>query len=153
MANNPGAKHPTKTHSVTMGKTLRQQIKAHIEKHRSDYEPFFAVMDTWTTVTEGGDVPQNFEDWLKSLLRETRWICLRASKLGRIAWESTLLFSLTMTKAKLCKFHAIEKSQSRCPLKLQRTSLPGCDPRWGLAKGMGPGSRHFESNSQSRRKN
>ena len=80
MANNPGTKHPTKTHSVTMGKTLRQQIKAHIEKHRSDYEPFFAVMDTWTTVTEGGDIPQKF--WLKSLLRETRWICHRSLQAG-----------------------------------------------------------------------
>ena len=35
MVHNPGADRPSKEQCITMGRTLRQQIKAHIAKHRS----------------------------------------------------------------------------------------------------------------------
>ena len=70
-----------------MGKTLRQQIKHHIDKKDADYKAGWAPDPTWTITTEGGTVPTTWGEWKNSLLREKRWICHRtlqaaANRLG-----------------------------------------------------------------------
>ena len=56
VAMSKGGLHPKVQDVVTMGRTLRQAIKAHIEKHAKDYQPRFAVSSKWTETTEGGPV-------------------------------------------------------------------------------------------------
>ena len=70
-----GGLPPKVQDAITMGRTLRQAIKAHIEKHTKDYQPRFAVSSKWTETTEGGKIPKTWSEWLESLLRDKRWIC------------------------------------------------------------------------------
>ena len=84
---NPGCQQPTEKHCITMGKTLRQQIKQHVDKNDADYKAGWAPDPTWTITTEGGTVPTTWGEWKNSLLREKRWICHRtlqaaANRLG-----------------------------------------------------------------------
>ena len=67
---NPGCQQPTEKHCITMGKTLRQQIKHHIDKNDADYKAGWAPDPTWTITTEGGTVPTTWGEWKNSLLRE-----------------------------------------------------------------------------------
>ena len=90
---NPTAAKPTVQEAIVMGRTLRQQVKQHIDKHTADYEAAWAADDRWTVVTEGGQIPKTYEEWKNALLRDKRWICqhtLRAAA-NRLGLHVTVL--------------------------------------------------------------
>eukprot|EP00435_Cladocopium_sp_Y103_P007050 s1814_g2.t1 len=55
------------------GRTVRNDIYKHLEKHKSDYSPFFTPAESNENI-DAGPSPQNWEEFLECTLREGRWI-------------------------------------------------------------------------------
>ena len=59
----------------SMGITLRTQIAHHLNKHAADYRPFWQVDDKSSEKMEGGPVALDWNSWVESVKRPSRWIC------------------------------------------------------------------------------
>ena len=66
-----------KPKAATRGKTLRQQTHQYILEHQADFRNLWTKDPNWTTTTEDGviPIPDNWDDWLKALLRPGRRLC------------------------------------------------------------------------------
>ena len=57
-----------------MGTTVKARAISWLKQNRDQWEPTWVMDPASTRVTEGGDVPTNAEEYLKSLSRPARWI-------------------------------------------------------------------------------
>ena len=60
---------------ATTTKTLRSDIYTHLKRHEADYRHLWVPNPEETTTTAGGPVPDSFESWCESILRDGQWLC------------------------------------------------------------------------------
>lgn len=71
-----GKKHVEfKDNLVAMGRTIRNDVYQHLEKHADRYRSWFWPDTNTTEALEGGPVPNTWEEFLAATLRDTRWVC------------------------------------------------------------------------------
>ena len=63
-----GAKwNDIKDEAQTRGRTLRVEVQQHVKRHPETYKSAWAKDPQWTEVSEGGSVPENYQQWEDSL--------------------------------------------------------------------------------------
>lgn len=64
-----------KAEVATATKTLRSDIYTYLLRHADDYRHLWAPNPDETPTTAGGPVPDSFESWCNSTLRDGQWLC------------------------------------------------------------------------------
>eukprot|EP00438_Fugacium_kawagutii_P020664 Skav217587 [mRNA] locus=scaffold3512:47194:50081:- [translate_table: standard] len=60
---------------ATAIKTLRSDVHTHLKRHDDDYRHLWTPNPDETTTTAGGTIPQDFDSWCDSVLRDGQWLC------------------------------------------------------------------------------